>query len=189
MQKVPFLFITGPMFAGKTQKLIRMIKFLQKHHKQKRYLIFKPSIDQRFKSSLPKIISHNSQRITAFSIKQPGEILTRLAKATKKAPIDYLFITEINLFAPELALVFEQILAQNISLICDGLTFDYQKKLFPVIKTILNLNPKIETLSAKCFYCFAKATFSQRITDSKEIILVGAEDFYRPVCAKCHEQK
>ena len=50
--------VTGPMFAGKSEELIRRIKRLE--YAKKKVLVFRPRIDNRY--SLDEVVSHSNNR-------------------------------------------------------------------------------------------------------------------------------
>ena len=58
--------ICGPMFAGKTEELIRRANRLE--YAKKKYLVFKPEIDDRY--SVNEIVSHSKYRKNSINIKK-----------------------------------------------------------------------------------------------------------------------
>ncbi|MDE7101102.1 MAG: hypothetical protein K2O05_04520, partial [Anaeroplasmataceae bacterium] len=62
--------ICGPMFAGKTEELIRRVRRMD--FAKKNYVIFKPTIDDRY--SLTDVVSHNQKKVRAISISNSLEI-------------------------------------------------------------------------------------------------------------------
>ena len=57
--------ICGPMFAGKTEELIRRIKTLQ--YGKKKIKVFKPRIDDRY--SKTEIASHSGYRVECLFLR------------------------------------------------------------------------------------------------------------------------
>ena len=72
--------ITGPMFAGKTEELIRRVKRMEYAHKN--YVIFKPAIDNRYSES--EIVSHNKKALHAINISHGSDIRRHLAESVTK---------------------------------------------------------------------------------------------------------
>ena len=62
--------ICGPMFAGKTEELIRRVNRM--NFAKKKYLIFKPTIDDRF--SEQSVISRNGYKQNAININSIDDI-------------------------------------------------------------------------------------------------------------------
>ena len=65
--------ITGSMFSGKSEELIRRLRRAQ--IAQQEVAIFKPEIDTRFSSN--HIVSHNEQRIPSIAVKDVAEIFEK----------------------------------------------------------------------------------------------------------------
>ena len=63
--------ITGSMFSGKSEELIRRIR-RAKYAKQK-LLVFSPKIDNRYGEN--GIYSHNQNNVKAYSVKDVDEML------------------------------------------------------------------------------------------------------------------
>ena len=76
--------ITGPMFAGKTEELIRRVKRMEFAHKN--YLIFKPTIDNRYSQS--EIVSHNKKSLKAINISHGSDIKRHIKPNTQAIVID-----------------------------------------------------------------------------------------------------
>ena len=69
--------ITGCMFAGKTEELIRRINVLQ--FAKKKIVVFKPSIDNRYSDT--KVVSHAGTSVESYAIKHANEILPLVGDA------------------------------------------------------------------------------------------------------------
>ena len=76
--------ISGCMFAGKTEELIRRIKVLEIAHKK--VLVFKPQIDNRYSDT--KVVSHAGSSVESFVIAKPCEIFDYLSDDTEVVAID-----------------------------------------------------------------------------------------------------
>ena len=62
--------IVGAMFAGKTSELLKRI--LWANHQNKKIVVIKPSIDDRYSES--KIITHNDLSHECFSMKSWDDV-------------------------------------------------------------------------------------------------------------------
>ena len=62
--------ICGPMFAGKTEELIRRV--IRMDYAKKKYIIFKPTIDNRYSES--EVVSHNKRKVNAICVTSSNEI-------------------------------------------------------------------------------------------------------------------
>ena len=72
--KQEFVIFTGPMFGGKTS---RMLSRLERAKYQKKVIkLFKPKMDTRY--STESVISHNGNRWTSTNIELGEDILDHL---------------------------------------------------------------------------------------------------------------
>ena len=76
--------ICGPMFAGKTEELIRRANRLE--YAKKKYLVFKPTIDDRY--STTEIVSHSNYRKNSICVKDSSEVLGYVTDDIKAVIID-----------------------------------------------------------------------------------------------------
>ena len=97
--------ITGSMYAGKTEELIRRIKRIE--YAKKKVLVFKPKIDDRYSAN--DIVSHSNNRIDSIVVKNPQDI-RRFAKDKELYAVA---IDEAQFFKEELISVCEHLANQN----------------------------------------------------------------------------
>ncbi len=110
--------VCGPMFAGKTEELIRRAKRL-KYAKQK-YQVFKPIIDDRY-SKKPVIVSHNLLTEECILVKNSAEILTNLAPDTEAVIID-----EAQFLDMGIVKIADKLADQGLRVIIGGLDRDFK---------------------------------------------------------------
>ncbi len=176
--------ITGPMFAGKTEELIRRVKRMDFAKKQ--YVIFKPSIDNRYSKS--EVVSHNKKALQAINISHGSDIQRHLKKDTQAIVID-----EVQFFDESLLKYVQDFAQKGYRVICAGLDTDFRGEPFGVIGSIMAVAENVTKLTAICSICGAEATRTQRIIDGvpayydDPTILVGANDSYEARCRTCHE--
>ncbi|MCR5113007.1 MAG: thymidine kinase [Acholeplasmatales bacterium] len=176
--------ICGPMFAGKTEELFKIIKRMEFAHKK--YLIFKPAIDSRYSET--EIVSHNQNKLPAISIQHGREIKRNLKKDTQAVVID-----EIQFFDKSMLKYIQELAADGLRVIVAGLDRDFRGESFGVTGDCMAISDKVIKLTAVCACCGAEATMTQRIIDGKPAyyddpqVLVGASDVYEPRCRNCHK--
>lgn len=73
----------------------------------------------------------------------------------------------------------------NIPVMCYGLRSDFLGELFEGSATLLAYADKIKELKTLCFNCGEIARFNKRLVESKEQVVIGGNDVYKPVCRKC----
>lgn len=175
--------ICGPMFAGKTEELIRRANRLE--YAKKKYLVFKPTIDDRY--STTEIVSHSNYRKNSICIKDTNDILKYITDDIKAVIID-----EAQFFDMNIVDVAEWLANQGLRVICGGLDCDFKGTPFPVMAELLARAEQIVKLTAICNVCGNPATRTQRIIDGQPayeddpIVLVGAKEAYEPRCRCCH---
>lgn len=175
--------IVGPMFAGKTEELIRRVKRME--YAKKKYQIFKPSIDNRY--SIGEIVSHNKKAMQAINIDKSSEIRKHLKPETQAIVID-----EVQFFDDNILEEIKKFAEEGYRVICGGLDTDFRGEPFGLIAPLLAMAEEVLKLTAICTCCGNLATKTQRIINGKPayyddpIILVGEKESYEARCRNCH---
>lgn len=175
--------ITGGMFAGKTEELIRRIRRLQ--YAKKNYLVFKPAIDNRYSEG--DVVSHNGDSVKSIVIADPKEIFRYVDET-----IDAIAIDEVQFFPSTIVYVLDEIADQGIRVIAAGLDQDFRGEPFGCMPELFARAELITKLTAICTKCGAPATRTQRLVNRKPasyhepIVLVGIKESYEPRCRHCH---
>lgn len=167
--------ISGCMFSGKTEELIRRLRRAQ--IAKQRVVIFKPRVDTRY--STDKIVSHNEQSLASIVVDKPQEIL-RLSGDAQVIGID-----EAQFFTGDLVEVAEQLANAGRRVIVAGLDQDYRGRPFEPLPKLLAVAEYITKTLAICMVCGNPADRTQRITKQQELVVVGARDIYEARCRKC----
>lgn len=176
--------ITGPMFAGKSEELIRRVTTLSYAHKK--IVAFKPALDDRYDRS--KIASHAGRMYEAHAIQKAEEILDFVKPDTQVVAID-----EVQFFHAPIVQIIESLANHGIRVICAGLDMDFRGEPFGPMPELLARAEIVTKLEASCTVCGCGATRSQRIIDGKPakydepIVAVGAKESYQARCRKHHE--
>ena len=168
--------ITGCMFSGKTEELIRRLRRAQ-IAKQK-VKIFKPLIDTRYSES--SIVSHNDQSLPSIQIKDIKDVL----KLTEDSQV--IGIDEAQFFSDEIVDICNELADKGKRVIVVGLDQDYRGIPFEPIPRLLSIAEYITKSLAICVECGNPADRTQRKTKSSERVIVGAADIYEARCRKCH---
>lgn len=176
--------ICGPMFAGKSEELIRRVRTLS--FSNKNIVTFKPTIDNRYSND--EIASHAGDRYRAYAIVKAEEILDHVKEDT-----DIVAVDEVQFFDHRLVEICEDLANRGIRVILAGLDKDFRGEPFGIMPELLARAEFVTKLSACCKICGEGATRTQRIIDGKPayyedpIILVGAKESYEARCRKHHE--
>ena len=167
--------ITGCMFSGKTEELIRRLRRAQ--IAKQAVVIFKPRIDTRYSAN--HIVSHNEQLLPSKVVDNPKEILA-LGKDAQVVGID-----EAQFFSPDLIDVCEKLASMGKRVLVAGLDQDYRGKPFEPMPHLLSVAEYITKTLAICMICGNPADRTQRITNENELVVVGAQNHYEARCRKC----
>ena len=176
--------ISGCMFAGKTEELIRRINVLS--FAKQNILVFKPSIDNRY--SEEKIVSHAGSSVDSIVVKESKDILDFVKEETDVVAID-----EVQFFDRDIIKVTEFLAKQGKRVMVAGLDTDFRGEPFGVMPMLVTTAEFVTKLTAVCTVCGAPATRTQRLVNKKPasyyvpIILVGASESYEARCRHCHE--
>lgn len=167
--------ICGPMFSGKTEELIR--RLVRARIAKQNVEIFKPRIDQRYAKT--EIVSHSQLTIPSRLVDSPFEILEYGREA------EVVGIDEAQFLGLELVPIVQELADQGKRVICAGLDTDYRGIPFEPIPQLLCIAEYIDKMLAVCMQCGNPAKHTQRIVESSERVLVGAQEAYEPRCRKC----
>jgi len=176
--------ITGSMFSGKSEELIRRLRRAQ--IARRKVQIFKPTIDNRFGDD--HITSHSEMRIPSESLSSSRDLLARVDADTEVVGID-----EGQFFDADLPAVCSTLADQGKRVIVAGLDQDFRATPFAAMSQLLSVAEQVDKLFAICVRCGAYATRSQRLIDGHPApfdaptIVVGGLEMYEARCRACYE--
>lgn len=176
--------ICGPMFAGKTEELLRRVRRLE--YAKKKVVLFKPQIDDRYEKAY--VVSHNHNKALCVAISKAEEMLDFVKEDTDAVVID-----EFQFLGDEAVDVALHFARMGKRVIMSGLDKDFRGEPFTNMPRILAYADEVTKLTAICVKCGNPATCTQRIINGEPAnyndpqILVGASENYEARCASCHE--
>lgn len=179
--------ITGSMYSGKSEELIRRVT--RAKYARKKALLFKHEIDKRYHES--NIISHSKFEAEAFAVKSGSEMRKIVAEINP----DIIGIDETQFFGMEIVEFAKEMAAEGKRVICAGLDTDFRGEPFEPMPQLMAVAEKVDKLHAICSVCGAEASRTQRLVngeaakESDPLILVGAAEKYEARCRSCHEVK
>ena len=168
--------ITGCMFSGKTEELIRRLRRAQ--IAKQNVKIFKPRIDARYSEN--SIVSHNEQSLPSMLIDDIVEVLNHSDDA------QVIGIDEAQFFSESIIHIANLLASRGKRIIIAGLDQDYTGKPFEPMPQLLAIAEYITKQHAICVVCGNPADKTQRKTNEIERVVVGAADIYEARCRKCH---
>jgi len=176
--------ITGPMFCGKTDELLRRLRraIIAKQKIQ----VFKPGFDIRYSSE--KVTSHAGNEYNAYPVENISEVPTLLLDDVTLVAID-----EAQFFGDKIIDVIQALVDKGIRVIVAGLDMDFRGEPFGQMPVLLAQAEVVDKLHAICMVCGEEATRTQRLVDSSPayyddpIIIVGASEMYEARCRIHHQ--
>ena len=169
--------ILGPMFSGKSTRLIEIIRKFA--YKEKKTIMIKFFGGQRY-SDKSEVVTHDLIKYDSIDCKKLRDSFEILKK------YEVIGIDEGQFF-PDLVEVSEELALLKKTIIIAALNGDFRMEPFPVVSRIISKCNKIKLLKAYCFNCHKNAYFSLRIIKSNETVLNGVGETYKPACRECHK--
>ena len=163
--------ISGSMFSGKTEELIRRLK-RAKFARQK-VEIFKPTIDNRYDQE--KVISHDSNEIRSTPVPAAANI------PILADDCDVVGIDEAQFFDDEIVQVCNDLANRGIRVIVAGLDMDYKGNPFGPMPALMATAEYVTKVHAVCTRTGNLAHYSYRKSKSDSLVLLGETEEYEPL--------
>jgi thymidine kinase len=168
--------ITGSMFSGKTEELIRRLK--RALLARQRVQAFKPRVDDRYDAH--RIVSHEAVSVDAIAVATSESLEQRVDDETDVVAID-----EAQFFDRGIVEVCERLANRGVRVIAAGLDQDYLGRPFPPMPDLMAIAEEVTKVHAVCTACGARASRSQRLIPEATTVLVGGADTYEARCRSC----
>jgi thymidine kinase len=178
--------ITGPMFSGKTDELIRRLR--RARIARQKTQVFFPAIDSRHAGyEYAKVTSHAGTEFDATPVRSGGEILGAVEDDTRVVAID-----EAQFFDDDILSVVKRLVDSGARVIVSGLDTDFRGEPFGPIPFLMAQAERIDKLQAICTVCGEPASRTQRLRSGKPatvhdpVVLVGDSEMYEARCRMHH---
>lgn len=168
--------ITGPMFSGKSEELIRRLK--RARIARQRVACYKPDIDLRYHRTA--IASHSSQTHDATTVATVEELKSALFPQLNE--IDVIGIDEAQFFDTRLIPLSVELVHLGKRVVMAGLDTTFNAEPFGPIPALMAIADEVTKLSAVCMVCGQPAIHTQRLGQSQELVVVGAAGVYEARC-------
>ncbi len=172
--------ITGSMFSGKTEELIRRVK--RAVLARQRVQAFKPRIDDRYDAT--RIVSHERLSVDAVAVGTSESLEQRVDDECQVVAID-----EAQFFDSGLVDVVDRLAARGLRVIIAGLDQDYLGRPFHPMPELMAIAEDVTKVHAVCTVCGAAASRSQRLLAEGATVLVGGSEAYEARCRGCFEAR
>lgn len=169
--------ITGCMFSGKSEELIRRLKRAQIANQS--IICFKPVKDNRYADE--QVVSHDSNAQDSIAVEKSIEILQHVEQGTNVVGID-----EGQFFDMELVNIAQKLALSGKRVVVAGLDLDFKGIPFGPMPNLMAVAEYVTKVHAICPHCGNLATHSYRLSEETDIVVIGEKDKYEPRCRMCY---
>jgi thymidine kinase len=170
--------ITGSMFSGKTEELIRRLRRAQ--FAGLKVEIFKPSLDKRYSET--RVVSHDDKSIVSTPVDNASAILLYAGE------VNVVGIDEAQFFDNAIVEVCNQLADNGIRVVIAGLDMDFMGNPFGPMPALLAIAEFVTKVHAICMRCGNLAQYSFRKSDEDQVVVLGEKDKYEPLCRNCYNE-
>ncbi len=170
--------ICGPMFSGKSEELIRRVT--RSRIARVPVQTFKPAVDVRYAEK--QVVSHSALRVEAMPVGDSAALLRSVEDATQVIGVD-----EGQFFDVGLVEVCETLANAGKQVIVAGLDLDFLRRPFEPIPTLCGRAEYVTKVLAVCHRCGGPGMYTQRIVQSDDLVVLGAEGAYESRCRYCYD--
>lgn len=169
-----FEVITGPMFSGKTEELIRRIK--RAHIAGQQTLLVKPMKDDRYEG-----ISTHDGLSFAQNVLYVDETQDLEVELPKRVNADVVGVDEAQFFNESLIPAIENLFRNGTRVIVCGLDMDYSTIGFGIMPELMARAKTVDKFHSVCHNCGNDAWISLPIGNKG-----GVGNHYRVLCEHCY---
>ena len=167
--------ITGSMFSGKTEELIRRLRRAQ--FAGLKVEIFKPSLDNRYSEN--RVVSHDDKSIHSTPVDNASAILLYVGD------VDVVGIDEAQFFDSSIVDVCNKLADDGMRIVVAGLDMDFMGKSFGPMPELLAIAEYVTKVHAICMRCGNLAQYSYRKSEEAQVVMLGEKNLYEPLCRDC----
>lgn len=169
--------ITGCMFSGKSEELIRRLKRAQIANQS--IICFKPVKDKRYAEE--QVVSHDKNAQDSIPISHSREIIEHIEQHTNVIGID-----EGQFFDMDLVDVTQKLALKGKRVVVAGLDLDFRGVPFGPMPNLMAVAEYVTKVHAICPHCGNLATHSYRLSEETDTVVIGEKDKYEPRCRMCY---
>ncbi len=176
--------ITGVMFSGKSEELIRRVR--RSVIARKKVQVFKSHLDDRY-GGVYQVSSHDGAAVEAHPVDSSAEIIRLIRPQSEVIAID-----EAQFLDDGVVDLATGLAARGIRVILAGTDTDFRGEPFGPMPTLLAIAEIVDKLHAICVVCGDPACRNQRLINGRPAtyqsptIMVGGAEAYEARCRHCH---
>jgi thymidine kinase len=173
--------IAGPMFAGKTEELLRRVR--RAVIAGMRVRVVTHALDTR--EGADRIASHAGLGYPSDSVPSAEALVRAVGPDTDLVAID-----EAHFFGPDLVPVVSELAARGLIVVVAGLDVTFAGQPFEPLPSLMALAERVDKLTAICTVCGADAIFHVRVAPAaaSDVELVpehvGGSEKYQARCRR-----
>lgn len=182
MRNPTFIIYTGPMFSGKTS---RLVSYIDRCRYQKRSIVaFKPIIDSRYEDGTNKgITTHTGARIEAIPIHNGAQILKELLELDI---LPVVVAVDEAWMIPGCADALIEVFRMGITVVVSSIDLLANGKELHEVQRMMSWATQIEKCPAVCTVCGQDAFYSHmKVSDDRDIA-IGGEELFEARCFAHH---
>ena len=171
--------ILGPMFSGKTTRLVDIYNTEYNNNKHIKVINF--SADTRY---------HDSMLSTHDKVMIPCVFSHTISEVCEEHMIynyDIILINEGQFFPDLYESVCELVETHKKIVYVCGLDGDFKRNKFGKMLDLIPLCDNVTKLSATCVSCNKSAIFSKRLSTEEQQVIIGSSN-YAPMCRGCYNE-
>ena len=176
--------ILGPMFAGKTSRLIKIYN----HCNQNKIPIYviNHSFDKRYSEN--QLTTHDKISIPSINIQNLYDLFESDYEKSCIISSKVILINEGQFFNDLKNFVIELLEKYNKKVYVCGLDGDFKRHKFGELLDLIPYSDSIIKLKGNCNYCSNEAIFTSRVNESTNQVVIGGTDIYVALCRQCYNK-
>jgi len=184
--------ITGSMFSGKTEELIR--RLIRAKIAQQKILAFKANLDERYDKV--DIRSHSGMSLESVPVSVTVEGVEQIRKYIEEynkkiGGIDVIGIDEVHFFHDSIVELCDELADRGMRVIVAGLDLNFADEPFGPMGRLLAKAEYVDKLRAVCVHCGADGTKTQlksKVVPNASKVIIGGAEKYEARCRRCFER-
>lgn len=178
--------IYGPMFSGKTTKLIELYNNSKSMYGEEKCVAINYKLDTRY--GINKIITHDGKKIDCYSLIDIDDFINNSETRDIILNAQYIFINEGQFFEniDKTVIHLHSVLGKDV-ILC-GLDLDYKREKFGSMMNLISNASQVFKLTGTCKICKGESEYSHRVVYNYLQIFIGSNE-YIPLCLQCYNRE
>ena len=177
--------ISGVMFAGKTEELIRRVR--RAVIARRKVQVFKSHLDARY-AGIYHVATHDGLTVEAEPVDSAEQVMRAFRDDTEVVAVD-----EVQFLDEGIVDVADTLANRGVRVVLAGTDVDFRGLPFGALPTLMCIAEVVDKLHAICVVCGGPASRNQRLVNGEPApwesptIMVGGRESYEARCRHCHK--